>query len=281
MAIVTAGAAVAGAGSSIIGGIMGQSAAKKAAAQQQQQIQSAIDFQRQIYGTAQQNLNPFIGAGTSALGALTQLYGLAPPGSGGGGNALSAYNAFTQTPFYQFPFSQGLAALNASGAARGLTLSGGQAKALQAYGQGYAGQNFGSYISALANLANLGKDSASALAGYGNQASGTNLTGSTAAGNAAASGTIGGQNQFNNVLGAIPQLLGSLGNLGNNTGSSYGGGGLFSNQTVGNYSIPGTSLLGQYGPLFGSPAAGTSGGFNNGADLLGAGGDVIVPPIPA
>lgn len=277
---------VIGGATALAGGLMGAGAAKSAANAQSAALQQALDFQKQVYATNQGNLNPFIGAGTNALGALQQLYGLAPSGTGGGGNALQSYQNFTQTPFYQFPLSQGVQTLNASGAAHGLTLSGGQAKALQAYGQGYAGQNFNSYISALAGLANLGGQSASSLAGVGNQAAATNLTGETGLGNAQASGIIGRQNQINNALGAIPSLLG----YGNPTGGAYQGqnggglsglvGGLFQNQTVGNYSIPGTSTFGSYGSLFGNAAPGTSGGFNNGTDLIGSSGGVIVPPIP-
>lgn len=208
------------------GGLFGASAANKAAGQQADALRQALAFQQQIYGNAQQNLNPFVGAGTNALAALSQLYGLpAPAGTSlPAGNALTGYSNFTQTPFYQFPLSQGLQTLNASGAAHGLTLSGGQAKALQAYGQGYASQNFGSYISALANLANLGQSSAGALAGYGNTAAGTNLSGQGQLGTAQASGTVGGANQIKNALGALPQLFAGIGNFtaGSNTGSSYG-----------------------------------------------------------
>jgi hypothetical protein len=210
-----------GAATSIAGGLLGAGAAKKAAGQQSAALQNALDFQQQVYGTDQTNLNPFIGAGTNALASLSQLYGLpAPAGTNmPAGNALNAYNAFTQTPFYQFPLSQGISALNRSGAAQGLTLSGGQANALQKYGQGYASSNFNSYINALSGLANLGQSSATSLGSLGNQAAGTVLTGQTALGNAQASGTIGAQNQINNALSAIPLLLGGGG------GSSYGGSG--------------------------------------------------------
>ena len=213
---ITAGIGAVG---SIAGGLLGASASKKAASQQSQAEQNALNFQQQVYGTNLANLQPFISGGTNALGALQQLYGLAPAGSGGGGNALQAYQNFTQTPFYQFPLSQGIEALNRSGAASGLTLSGGQLNALQKYGQGYASQNFNSYINALSGLANLGEGAGASLAGAGNQAAGTTLQGQTALGNAQATGIVGSQNQINNALSAIPTLLGGQG-----TGSGYGGG---------------------------------------------------------
>jgi hypothetical protein len=220
---------IVGAGVAVAGGIMGANAAKSAASAQADAINNALQFQQQVYGNTQQNLNPFIGAGTNALGALQQLYGLAPAGTGGGGNALQSYQNFTQTPFYQFPLSQGISALNRSGAASGLTLSGGQLNSLQKYGQGYASQNFNSYINALSGLANLGEGAAGTLGGQGNQAAQTTLTGQTALGNAQASGIIGAQNQINNALSAIPGLLGGTGN-----GSSYGSGAGGSGGLLGN-----------------------------------------------
>lgn len=240
-----------GGATAIAGGIMGAGAAKSAASQQKAAAQQALNFQTGVYDTTQNNLNPFIGAGTNALGALQQLYGLAPPGSGGGGNALAAYNNYTQTPFYQFPLSQGVQALNASGAARGLTLSGGQANALQAYGQGYASQNFNSYINALSGLANLGQSSATALGQQGNQASGTVAGIQNTIGNAGAAGTIGAQNQINNALGAIPGLLGFPNQTGASSYGSAGGGGQ-----------PGAGLIPQLSNLF-SPSNSPSGANTN------------------
>lgn len=215
---VTAGiVAVGSAASGVAQGLLGASAAKSAADEQANALQQALQFQQQTYGQTQTNLNPFIQGGTSALGSLEGLYGL--PGGNPGG-ATAAFNQFTQTPFYQFPLSQGEGALNASGAARGLTLSGGQANALQQYGQGYASSGFSGYINALSGLANLGQSSAATLGAQGNQAA-TNVTGiQTGIGNAQAAGTIGSANQINNALGQLPLLLAGAGNLSGGFGNS-------------------------------------------------------------
>lgn len=217
---------IVGAAASIGGGLMGASAAKKAAGQQAGALGSALDFQQGVYNNTSANLNPYISTGTNALASLANLYGLpAPAGAapGAGGGAMGAYNAFTQTPFYTFPLSQGVSALDRSGAARGLTLSGGQANALQQYGQQYASGNFQNYINALSGVANLGQSSAVALGGQGNQAA-SNVTGiQTGIGNALAAGTIGAQNQINNALNNVPGLLGygSSSQSGGGFGSSY------------------------------------------------------------
>lgn len=234
------GGVVAGAGA-----LMGASAARKAGSQQANAIQQGVDFAKGVYGTEQANLTPFIGTGQNALASLAQLYGLpAPAGTNlPAGNALSSFNAFTQTPFYQFPLQQGLDTLNASGAARGLTLSGGQLNALQKYGQGYAASGFQNYINALAGLANLGQGSATALGSAGNQAGGTALGGQTNIGSALAAGTVGAQNQINNALGAVPSILG----FGGANSSSYGnnrGGGL-------------TNALGNLFGVYTGPSAGS------------------------
>lgn len=220
--------AVIGGVATVASGIMGASAASKAGAQQAAAGQQALQFQEGVYNTEQQNLNPFIGTGTSALGSLAQVYGLSVPGAapgspgGGGGNALDAYKAFTQTPFYQFPLQQGQATLERSGAARGLTLSGGQSNALQQYGQNYASQGFGQYLAGLGQLANMGQSSATALGTAGNQAGQSVGQSAGYIGNAQAAGTVGSANQLKNALSGLGPILGTGQS---NQGSSYGNGG--------------------------------------------------------
>lgn len=216
----------ASAGSSILGGILGGGAAKKASEQQAANDQQALSFQEGVYNTTQANLNPFIQTGTSALGSVAQLYGLQVPGAqpgspGAGGNALQAYQSYQKTPFYQFPLQQGSQTLQASGAARGLTLSGGQSNALQTYGQNYASSNFQNYINGLTGLAGLGQNSAATLGSQGNTASQQVGNVLNNLGNAQASGTTGQATGINNALNNIGPLLNAGANaLGN--GSSYG-----------------------------------------------------------
>ncbi len=226
MGVTAAVAGVASAGSGILSGILGGNASSKAASQQAAAQQQALQFQQGVYNTEQTNLNPFIQTGTSALGSVAQLYGLQVPGAtagspGAGGNALQAYQAYQKTPFYQFPLQQGTQTLQNSGAARGLTLSGGQANALQAYGQGYAGSNFGNYISGLTSLAGLGATSATSLGSFGNTAAGTTAGILNNQGNALAAGTAGQATGINNALSNVGPLLNAGANaFGNN--SSYG-----------------------------------------------------------
>jgi hypothetical protein len=208
-------------GASLAGGLMSSNAqsdaAKKAAALQEQ----ALGFQRQIYGTAQTNLNPYIDTGKGALYSLSSLYGL-PGGSGSATGATDAFNNFTNTPAYQFPLEQGLLGARRGLAASGLTGSGAEAKDLNNYAQGYASQGFQGYIDQLAKLAGVGQASAVSLAGQGNQTA--NLMGNTLTnqGNLLVGGAVGSANSMNQGIGGF---LGALGN--NNFGTSGASGSSF------------------------------------------------------
>jgi hypothetical protein len=283
MATVTAIAGVASAGANILGGIFGGNAQKKAQAAEEQRLQQAQQFQQQVYGTTQANMAPWITGGTGAVQGLETFLGL--PGGGGpaGSGALASFNQFAKTPYYTFPLSQATDTMDRAAAAKGMSLSGGQLADLGKYASGYASDSFMKYISALTGLAGMGQTGVTTLANTG-LGVGTQL-GNTAANlaQAAQGGILGQQAGQNQALSGAGQLLRALGGAGgNDTSSSYGGsgGGLFSNQTIGDYSIPGTSTFGPYGSLFGSAAPGTGGGFNNASDLLAAGGGVTVPPIP-
>src|SRR5216683_8090206 len=89
------GAAIS-AGTSLAGGLLGSSAASKAAKQQtaaaqqaiaieRQNAQKAQDYQQNILGGTTANLQPYVGAGRSALGNLDYLLGVGPQGAAPGG----------------------------------------------------------------------------------------------------------------------------------------------------------------------------------------------------
>jgi len=58
-------------------------AAQQAAQLQYQSGQNALDFQKQVYGTQQQQMAPWLGAGQAGLANLSYLMGLNPGGGGG------------------------------------------------------------------------------------------------------------------------------------------------------------------------------------------------------
>lgn len=105
------------------------------------------------YNTAAANLAPYTGPGAAASTRLADLYGLNGPDA-----AAAAQAAFQQTPGYQFARDQGVKALDASAAKRGMLLSGNQVQAVQNYGTGLADQLFQQYLQNLGGQANRGAD---------------------------------------------------------------------------------------------------------------------------
>lgn len=232
------------AGGSILGGILGGGAQDKAAKEAAATQRAALDFSKQVYGTAQGQFQPYIGTGQNALYSLASLYGL--PGADGtvnGTGAQDAYSKFMQLPSYQFPYQQGMLAANRGLAAQGLTGSGAQAKALTQYGQGYAGSQFGSYINQLAQLAGMGQNAVGSLGSIGN-GTGANVNNiSNSLAGTQAGGILGQAGSYNQAIG---NTLAALGNNGS-SGSSFGG----ANSAIGQ----GVNYL---SGLFNSPSAGSA-----------------------
>lgn len=185
-------------------------AAKTGAKAQRDAANGAIAASQENYDKTAANLNPYISAGTSALGQM---------------NALNAgdFSSFKASPDYQFAMDQGLQGLDRSAAARGSLFSGGHSADIMGYAQGLASQQYGNYYNRIAGLAQSGQNAASNLGSVGTNnaaAIGANLTN---AGNATANGA---QNQANNtsqfantVSGAFNQWYG---NQPPQTASSYG-----------------------------------------------------------
>lgn len=136
-----------GVGGSLASAAIGSGAAKTAAGQQVSSAQQALDFQKQIWGQQQQNMAPFLQAGTQSIGQLMQ--GL-QSGQFGPGSLPELPAAFTapslqqarETPGYQFTQQQGIDAISRSAAARGALGSGSTLKALQSFGSGLADSTY-------------------------------------------------------------------------------------------------------------------------------------------
>lgn len=177
------------------------------AANQQRQAKKAAGQQAAGAAAGQQQymeLNqPYLSAGTSALSRLERL------NSGD-------FSAFEESPDYRFAFDQGNEAILRGAASRGALNAGGTDVDLQRFGQGLASQNYGNYYSRLANLAQLGQQSAQAAGG---QAVGAQNT----IGQAQAGGTIGGANAWSNFASGLGGLAGQYAGqgFGNQRQSSF------------------------------------------------------------
>lgn len=165
-----AAAAVVGAGTSIYNASQTGKAADKANKTQQA-------AQDQMRG----DLMPYMEAGTNALAPQQALLGLQ-----GQEAADTAMQNFQQSPGYQYQLEQGLRAVDAGAAAKGMLRSGATLKAEQTLGNNLAAQDFGAYYNRLAGLAGLGQSSAAGVGNAGNQtAAGQAQTGVSAASNQA------------------------------------------------------------------------------------------------
>lgn len=206
------GGAVGGIGS-LVGGLFSGNASQKAAGQISGAIQQGVNFGQGVYNNTLQNVQPFIGAGQSALPYLLGFYGL--PGGNAGG-AQQSFQQFTGTPSYQFPLQQGNLALNRQLASSGLIGSGAALKDAIGYNQGYASQGLGTYLQGLQGLITGGQNTALQAGQIGNQAASIALSGYTGIGGAQGAGTIGANNALNtgigNALGQFtnPTFLNSL-----------------------------------------------------------------------
>lgn len=241
-AAILGSAAISG-GASIFSGIEGSNAATNAAQLQSTSDANALAFQKQVYGQQQQNLQPFVDNGASAMpnaaaaigglspytslgsgavGQLGQLYGI---GTGANGaNGAPNYSAFTNSPDYNFAYQQGLGAttntLNASGQGG---MSGSGLAALTNFGQGLASQQYGNYFSRLMGLAGVGQSAAgtaiqgwTGLAGIGaNAATGGAQSAATMSNGIANTTQAQGQALASGVVGSANALGGAATGVGN------------------------------------------------------------------
>ncbi len=156
----------------------------------------------------------------SVLGNLQMAGGSSLPtagGAGGAGSTAGMLATLRNYPGYQWALSQGQAANDASAAARGLTLSGGQLAANTQYGQGMADQLFNQYYSQLMGASQLGENAAAGSGSLGAAAAGQAGQAQYGAGLANASGTAGVTNQIGGIL-SNQNLMGSLFNSGSSGG---------------------------------------------------------------
>jgi hypothetical protein len=207
MPSISAPAAILGAGAiggagSIASGLIGSGAAKTASQEQLQAAQLASQTQLGIFNQTQANLAPYNQVGQSALSQLASLFGLGPGGTGATpATSQLATSALTNYPGYQFGLQQGNLAQQQSAASQGLLLSGAQLQASQQFGQNYAMQNaWNPYVSQLNSLTGLGESAAATTGTIGaNTGQGIAQT-QLAAGQAAASGTVGSANALTGGL---------------------------------------------------------------------------------
>lgn len=199
-----------------------------ALAQQQKQFETTNGINQGIYNTQQDQIKPWLNAGTNAVNQLPSLIA--------NHKDFQGMDSLNTDPSYHFRLDEGLKALQNSAAARGQFGSGNTGKALENYGQQAASQeyqnafnryqtNYGTKLNALQSLSGTGQtavgQSGQSAQNYANStqqagqnnsaATGSLLTGqgnalaqgTISAGNANASGYIGQANALNSGLSGI------------------------------------------------------------------------------
>ena len=117
-------------------------------------VNQANQLQEQQFQQTQQELQPWLGAGTGAVNLLGGILNV--PGYG----SIDPTKTLEATPGYNFLMSQGVAARDASAAANGNLLSGAQQKGLTTFGQGIADQTYQQYLGNLFGLSGSGQQAA-------------------------------------------------------------------------------------------------------------------------
>jgi hypothetical protein len=199
----------------IVGGIFGYMGAKSAAKAQVQAAQiaaqAALTGFNWLTGPGFKYEEPYLDTGIAGLqnvqganNAIAQLLGVQPITD----QTNNAFTNYLNSTGYNFQLNQGINAINASAAAKGLLQSGGTAKALSQYGQNLASTTFGNYLQQLTNLAGSSQNQAAmgqtALAQIGG-------AGSMGGGNASAALLQGGLSAANSNMAAYTNLGRAIG----------------------------------------------------------------------
>lgn len=172
-----------GAGSGLIGAGMQSSAIKSAQGQQ-----NALMQQQRA------DLAPWRTTGTTANTTAADLLGI--NGQAAADTAMAGYQT---SPGYQFQLEQGLRAVDAGAAAKGMLRSGATLKAEQTFGQGLADSDFTAYYNRLMGLSQQGVGAAAGNASTTN--TGISQAGIAGAENASIYGnTAAGISNVSNAL---------------------------------------------------------------------------------
>ena len=191
VAVAIGGAALIGAGASIVGSNKASSTAKSVANQNNA-------LQADIYNQNKATLAPFVGAGAPATNELNGLLGL----GGDPAAASAAFQTYQNSDGYQFRLAQGQKSVTAALGARGYLDSGAAQKSLLNYGQGAASDEFGRYVGALQGQQGVGLTAASAQAGVGQNYAGQVSANNNNAANAASNAALSNAGSINGALGS-------------------------------------------------------------------------------
>lgn len=190
------------AAASIGGAYIGREASESAADVQAQAARQGADITQSMFDQTRADTEPWRKMGEGSLYTMGALTGVDYPGAPGTAQerAALAQSRFEKTPGYGFRMSEGLKAIDSNLGARGMRGSGAADKARMRYAQGLAGDEYGNYYNRLANLAGLGQATVGTQAQTAATAAGALGRSAQEAGQATASGYVGGANAVTNAL---------------------------------------------------------------------------------
>ena len=131
-------------GGSVVSGLLSADAADSASDATTDASQASIEEQRRQFNLIRQDTAPYRVAGREALTTLRNL---------NAGN----FNAFVESPGYQFTRDEGLKAIDRSAVARTGGLGGRSVKEAQRYASGLASTEFGNFWNRIAATAGIGQ----------------------------------------------------------------------------------------------------------------------------
>ena len=178
-------------------GAMGQrGAAQEAAGAQEQAAREALAFQMQQLGITLKGQRPFWEAGRRALTQQEALLGTLGPEE-----QQAAFQAFTESPGQAFLRERGEQAVLRNAAALGGLGGGNVLTALQQQGIGFAQQDLQNQLQNLLRMSEAGRGAAGTVGQIGSQAASNVGTLLVQAGQAQATGILGGQQATQQLLG--------------------------------------------------------------------------------
>ena len=181
----------------VIGGAIQADAAGDAADAQSDAARASGARSDRQYADTQRNLQPYMDAGTTALGQYSAV------------NA-GDYSNFMNSPDYLYAVQSGTQALDRGAAAGGGLWGGGADADRIKLGQGLATQNLGTYMQRLMGIAGLGQNSAVSLGQFGAQNVTNQGNALMGAANAQAQGSINTANAYNNAINSAVQGYGNM-----------------------------------------------------------------------
>jgi hypothetical protein len=192
-------------GSAVVGGVVQSKAANKAADAQTQSAQAGIAEQNRQFDAMQALLQPYVGAGTTALGQQAALIGV-----GGQQAQADAIAALQQGPEFAALTQQGENAILQNASATGGLRGGNTQAALAQFRPQVLSSLIEQQYNRLGGLSSMGQNAAAGVGNAGMQ-TGNNISnllqqqGAAQAGGALATGQAWG-----NVLGSIGQYAGGV-----------------------------------------------------------------------